>query len=180
MRKLVPQSDLNCFTGPWMEMNRRNALMKLEDSIDSITSMCMALTLIQLKMTAHRVLLAQPPQPGDNESVHPHASKSSKGSSKSSASLAAVNARARAEAARARAAYAQKEIELRVKQEEHRVEETRLEATLEALHQERDAEAALAEANVYEAVASEIEEDRISVRFPQTFHPKKKNAQVSI
>uniref|UniRef100_A0A0E9WS62 Uncharacterized protein n=1 Tax=Anguilla anguilla TaxID=7936 RepID=A0A0E9WS62_ANGAN len=37
---------------------------------------------------------------------------------------------------------------MRVKRAELKVEETRLEATLEALRQQRDAEAALAEANV--------------------------------
>lgn len=31
-KKFVPQSDLNCFTGPRMDRNRRSALMKLEDS----------------------------------------------------------------------------------------------------------------------------------------------------
>lgn len=47
---------------------------------------------------------------------------------------------------------------MRVKQAQLKVEETSLEAILDALHQECDAEAALAEANVYEAAASEIEE----------------------
>ncbi|KAI3372518.1 hypothetical protein L3Q82_022999 [Scortum barcoo] len=102
-------------------------------------------------------------QPRDDDAmlVRTYASKSSKGSIKSSASIAAVNARAKAEAARAKAAFAQKEIEVRVKQAQLKVEETRLEATLEALHQERDAEAALAEATVYEAAASEMEEGHI-------------------
>ncbi|KAI4892131.1 hypothetical protein NFI96_008825, partial [Prochilodus magdalenae] len=102
-------------------------------------------------------------------SVCTHASKASKSSDRSVASIAAVNARAKAEAARAKAAFARKEIEVRVKQAQLKVEEARLEATLEALHQECDAEAALAEANVYEAAASEMEEKPISGELCQTY-----------
>lgn len=40
------------------------------------------------------------------------------------------------------------------------VEKTRLEATLQALQQECDAEAAKAEAIVFEGAASELEEER--------------------
>lgn len=65
--------------------------------------------------------------------------------------MAAVEARAKAEAARARASFAQREMEVKVKKAQLKVEETRLEATLEALEQEKEAEAALAEANVFEA-----------------------------
>lgn len=57
---------------------------------------------------------------------------------------------------------------MKVKQAQLKVEETRLEATLDALHQQRDAEAALAEANVYEAAANEIEQGRISEDLYQT------------
>ncbi|XP_032416936.1 uncharacterized protein LOC116718815 [Xiphophorus hellerii] len=71
-------------------------------------------------------------------------------SSKSSASMAAVNARAKAEAARTRAEFAKKEIAMKVKKAE-------LEATLLALQHQCDAEAAHAEANVYEAAANEEE-----------------------
>ncbi len=67
-----------------------------------------------------------------------------------------MEARAKAEAALTRATYAQKEIEVRVKQAQVqaqlKVEETRLEATLNAL-QESEAEAAAAEASVFEAAA---------------------------
>nr|XP_055053759.1 uncharacterized protein LOC129438884 [Misgurnus anguillicaudatus] len=84
-------------------------------------------------------------------------SRSSRRSSKSAASIAALEARAKAEAALTRATYAQKEIEVRVKQAEVqaqlKVEETRLEATLNALQHEREAEAAAAEASVFEAAA---------------------------
>lgn len=48
-KKLVPQSDLNCLTGPRMERNRRSALIKLEDYIVLITSMCMALVLVTVQ-----------------------------------------------------------------------------------------------------------------------------------
>lgn len=57
-----------------------------------------------------------------------------------------------------------------VKQAQLKVEETRLEATLDALHQERDAEAALAEANVYEAAASEMEVGSIRGSLSQTYN----------
>ncbi|KAJ8371782.1 hypothetical protein AAFF_G00302260 [Aldrovandia affinis] len=46
---------------------------------------------------------------------------------------------------------------MKVRQAELKVEETRLAATLNALHQQCDAEAALAEASVYEAAANEVE-----------------------
>jgi len=74
--------------------------------------------------------------------------------------MAALNARAKAEAARKRAEYSKKEIEMQVRKAELKVEETRLEATLQALQQERDAEAANAEAIVFETAASELEEER--------------------
>ncbi|KAL7380539.1 hypothetical protein ABVT39_019422 [Epinephelus coioides] len=118
-------------------------------------------------------------QPRDDEamSVHTHTSTPSRGSNKSSASMATVNARARAEAAQARAAFAQKEIEMKVKQAQLKVEETHLEATLDALHQQCDAEAALAEVNVYEAVASEMEQGRISGDLYQTFNNSERTSE---
>ncbi|KAI4897604.1 hypothetical protein NFI96_009502 [Prochilodus magdalenae] len=78
-------------------------------------------------------------------------SKSSKHSVRSAASLAALGARARAEAARARALHAQREIDVKVKKAQLKVEETRLDATLEAIQQEKEADAASAEANVFES-----------------------------
>lgn len=95
-------------------------------------------------------------------SVHTHAPKSSKSSSKSSATMVEINTQAKAETAQARAEYAHREIEMRVKQAELKVEETHLAATLAALHQKRDAEAALTEANEYEATASVRAEERMS------------------
>ncbi|MGH0131374.1 UNVERIFIED_CONTAM: hypothetical protein FKN15_045925 [Acipenser sinensis] len=59
--KLVPQSDCSCLAGPLMEKNLRNAFMKLEELIDSTTSMWIALVHMQVKSTAHLLLLAWPP-----------------------------------------------------------------------------------------------------------------------
>ncbi|KAL3983520.1 RNA-binding protein Musashi [Sarotherodon galilaeus] len=98
-------------------------------------------------------------------SVRSEKSYVSKGTSRSSASMAALNARAKAEAARKRAEYAKKEIEMQVKKAELKVEETRLEATLQALQQERDAEAAHAEAIVFETAVNDFGEEH--VRVPQ-------------
>ncbi len=76
-----------------------------------------------------------------------------------------MEACAKAEAALTRATYAQKEIEVRVKQAQVqaqlKVEETRLEATLNAL-QESEAEAAAAEASVFEAAAETGEIEQLS------------------
>ncbi|XP_026003932.1 uncharacterized protein LOC113009687 [Astatotilapia calliptera] len=68
--------------------------------------------------------------------------------SRSSLAKAAVEARAKAEAARARAEFTRREIEVKMRQAE-------LSATLEALKEEKEAEAALAEANVFEAAIAE-------------------------
>lgn len=80
--------------------------------------------------------------------------------------MAALEACAKAEAALTRATYAQKEIEERVKQAQVqaqlKVEETRLEATLNALHHESEAEAAAAEALVFEAAANTGEREQQS------------------
>lgn len=93
---------------------------------------------------------------------HSHSSISSRStySSRSAVSLVAIEARAKADAARTRAAYAQREIEIKVKKAQLQVEETRLEATLEAPQQEKAAGAALAEAIAFEAIvdADNIEE----------------------
>lgn len=64
--------------------------------------------------------------------------------------LAVATARAKAEAAQARAAFSKKEIEIKI-------EKARLEATLDALEKEREAEAALAEAVVMEAAAANLD-----------------------
>lgn len=71
---------------------------------------------------------------------------SKQSSNKSSASAAAAKARAKAEAARTRAAYAKRQIDMQV-------EKARIEATLNALKEECEAEAASAEAQVFEAAA---------------------------
>ncbi|KAL3996892.1 hypothetical protein ACER0C_009548 [Sarotherodon galilaeus] len=71
-------------------------------------------------------------------------SAASRQSNSSAASLAAARARADAEAARARAEYAKRQIDMEV-------EKARMEAALNALKQEGEAEAALAAARVLEA-----------------------------
>ena len=101
-----------------------------------------------------------------------HSSSRHKGSSRSSfksmssASVAAARARAQAEAARTRAFYAQKENAIKldkVKMEvTHQLEKARLDADLEMLHHEKEAAAALAQAEVLEAAAAGSERDNIS------------------
>ncbi|XP_026119086.1 uncharacterized protein LOC113098285 [Carassius auratus] len=103
----------------------------------------------------------------DVHSVSTRSSKTSRRSSRasschSSASIAVFKARAKAEAAQARAAYAKKEIELKV-------EQARLQATLEALQEEKEKDAALAEAQVLEEAFLETERSaasRVSVPVP--------------
>lgn len=75
---------------------------------------------------------------------------SSKASVTSSISMAAATARAKAKAAQARAAFSKREMEIKI-------EKASLEATLEALEKEREAEAALAEAAVMEAAVANLE-----------------------
>ena len=59
--KLVPQSERSCTAGPRKARNLRKAVMKHEVSIDSITSIWIALVVRQVKSTAQRLLLAIPP-----------------------------------------------------------------------------------------------------------------------
>jgi len=73
--------------------------------------------------------------------------------------MAATKAHAKAEAAQARAAFARKEIELKI-------EKARLEATLDALEKEGEAEAARAEAAVMEAAVANLEPSEIEHRPP--------------
>lgn len=80
-------------------------------------------------------------------------------SSSSQIAMAAVEARAKAEAARARAEFARKEIDLRRKQAE-------VNAKLEALREEKNAEAALAEASVFEAAAAAEDTFNGDLQFP--------------
>lgn len=56
--KLVPESEGNCTAGPRKARNLRKALMIHEASIDSITSIWIALVVRQVKSTAQRLLLA--------------------------------------------------------------------------------------------------------------------------
>lgn len=80
---------------------------------------------------------------------------SSHRSHKSNASQAAAEARAKAEAARTRAEFAKRQIDMEI-------EKARIEATLNALKEEGEAEAALAAARVLEsaAVCSNYESER--------------------
>ncbi|KAL7882933.1 hypothetical protein SRHO_G00005910 [Serrasalmus rhombeus] len=75
-------------------------------------------------------------------------SSTSRRSSGSNVSQAAAQARPNAEAARTRAQYAKRQIDMEV-------EKARIEATLNALKEEGEAEAALAAAQVWEAAAEE-------------------------
>jgi hypothetical protein len=61
LTKFVPRSERNCITGPLMAKNRCQALMNVDVSRDSISSMWIALTVKQVKMTAQRLLHAVPP-----------------------------------------------------------------------------------------------------------------------
>ncbi len=56
--KFVPLSERMSFTGPRIARNRLKALIKLDVSNDSISSMCTALTLRQVNITAHLLLCA--------------------------------------------------------------------------------------------------------------------------
>ncbi|KAK0140410.1 hypothetical protein N1851_022619 [Merluccius polli] len=75
----------------------------------------------------------------------------SRRSCSSTASLAAAKARANAEAASTRAEYAKCQIDMQVEKARIEMEKTRLVATMNALKQEGEAEAALAAARVLEA-----------------------------
>ncbi|XP_077379067.1 uncharacterized protein LOC144019709 [Festucalex cinctus] len=99
-------------------------------------------------------------------------SSSSRHSSGSTASQAAAQARAIAEAALTRARYAQRRIDVEV-------EKARIEATLDALKQEGEAEAALAAAEVLEAAAEEAlhPTNLVSPGIPGTTPPSIRRAQ---
>lgn len=60
--KFVPLSERSCLGGPRIAKNRRQAFMKLEVDMDSNTSMCVALVLMHVNNTAHRLLSALPPR----------------------------------------------------------------------------------------------------------------------
>ncbi|KAL1267084.1 hypothetical protein QQF64_002759 [Cirrhinus molitorella] len=91
-------------------------------------------------------------------------SRRSLASSKSAVSMAATKARAKAEAAQARASFAKKEMEIKI-------EKARLEATLDVIDKEREAEAAMAEAAVMEAAVADLEMKKsshsASIHLPQ-------------
>ena len=73
--KLVPQSERICLAGPRRAKNLLRAFMKVEESMLSISSMCMARVLIQVKRMAHLLLWACPPRVRRVTTVHgPNAS----------------------------------------------------------------------------------------------------------
>lgn len=82
----------------------------------------------------------------DGRSIISHSSRSS---SCSKANLAVAIAKAKAEAAQARVAHSKREIELKI-------EQARIQATLDALKDEKEMDAAFAEANTLQAGLSEI------------------------
>ncbi len=92
----------------------------------------------------------------DNASASTRRSKSSH----SSASSATVRARAKAEAAKTRAAFAEKEAELKIQRAELQLGKAKLEAELCALKHQREAAAAIAQAEALE-VAELDQEDSI-------------------
>lgn len=94
----------------------------------------------------------------ETRSVASSSSRSSSSrSSKSSASLLAVKVRAKAEAVKARSTFVKKETELMMEKAQLKVEEARMEAALATLKQEKEVAAALAEAEILESAAAEVE-----------------------
>lgn len=77
--------------------------------------------------------------------------------------MAAAKARAQAEAARARTLFTKKENAIKFDkirlEMTHQLDKAKLEADLEVLHHEKEAAAALAQAEVLEAAVAGIEDD---------------------
>ncbi|KAL4006299.1 tumor suppressor p53-binding protein 1 [Sarotherodon galilaeus] len=99
----------------------------------------------------------------ETESVRSHKPPSKAGSS---ASIELLRAKAKAEAAQARASYAKREIEIKV-------EQARLQATLDALRAEQEKEAAIAEANSLEAGLLELGFETRSVAYGSSLSENK-------
>ncbi|XP_035985049.1 uncharacterized protein LOC118558666 [Fundulus heteroclitus] len=78
------------------------------------------------------------------------ATGSSRSSASSRASMAAARAQAEAQAAKARLAYAEKEMTIKV-------EKARLEATLDVINLQKEADAAMAKAEVMESAAAQFD-----------------------
>ncbi|KAK7891083.1 hypothetical protein WMY93_023046 [Mugilogobius chulae] len=91
-------------------------------------------------------------EPGTAHSIR---SKTSRSTASSSASLAAAKARAKAEAAKAKLEFHEKETSMQI-------EKAKLEASLRALNLQREVKAACVEAEVLEAAAADIEEEKYS------------------
>lgn len=126
---------------------------------------------VQQKLSAQGVRLKDTDEQSLEVRSHVSGSHRTKSSRASAISMAAAQARADAEAAKARAAYSRKEKELKI-------EKARLEAELDALSQERDAEAAIAKALVMEAAAGEVSSRSSLAGFESL--PKEKNVQEKV
>lgn len=92
--------------------------------------------------------------------VRSSAACSSRSSASTRASMAAARAQAEAKAAKARLAYAEKEMSIKV-------EKARLEATLDVINLQKEADAAMAKAEVMESAAAQLDmaESREEFRF---------------
>lgn len=114
-------------------------------------------------------------QPAEEEHLEVRSTCSGSSSrSRSSLTEAAVGARAKAEAARARAEFARREIEIKMRQAE-------LSATLEVLKEEKEAEAAFAEANVFEAaIAEEVNRETSATPASEKQHGESRQGQDKI
>lgn len=94
--------------------------------------------------------------------VRSSAAWSSRSLASSQASMAAARAQAEAQAAKARLAYAEKEMSIKL-------EKALLEATLDVINQQKEADAAMAKAEVMESAAAQF--DRTASNEPLSFLP---------
>lgn len=110
-----------------------------------------------------------------SETVRTRSSRSSGTSSSSKINMAVAMAKAKAEAAQARAAHMQKEIELKV-------EQARVQANLDALNEEKEKDAAIAEANALVAGLQDMGFEvcsKASSQVPQSVKDQRVAAYVS-
>ncbi|KAL4000683.1 acetylcholinesterase [Sarotherodon galilaeus] len=91
--------------------------------------------------------------------VRSSAACSSRSSASTRASMAAARAQAEAQAAKARLAYAEKEMNIKV-------EKARLEATLDVINLQKEADAALAKAEVMESAAAQFDKAESGEEWP--------------
>ncbi|ROL51138.1 hypothetical protein DPX16_12047 [Anabarilius grahami] len=111
-----------------------------------------------------------------SDTVRSRSSRSSGSSSSSKISMAVAMAKAKAEAAQARAAHTKKEIELKV-------EQARVQANLDALNDEKEKDAAIAEANALVAGLQDMGFEvcsKASNQVPQSVKDQRVTAYVSV